>query len=193
MRGKIRSVSGVEAIASIGLAGKDWYTDARLQIDEVCRLGGFGRADFTGVLAVTSPVVAVRRNIRITLAKMVHGVRLPGTMGRVMTAADAWLDSRVMSGPKVTAFYSALMGCDDDIVWDSHMIAAMGVSIFRFNPTTRRECDRVVMAVSRRLGLTPLQCQAVIWTGWRGIQGYKYAGYPVLEEYLSYVGVRELA
>lgn len=191
MRGKIRNARGVETIARAGLIGRDWYTDARVQIDEVCRLGGFDRADFTGVLAVTSPVVSVRRNIRITLAKMIHGIRLSGTMGRVMSAADSWLDCRTMSGPKVSAFYEALMGCDDNIVWDSHMIVAMGVDINRFNATTRNECDRVVRVVAKRLDLTPLQCQAVIWTGWRGIQGYNYAGFPVLDEYLAYTKVEE--
>jgi hypothetical protein len=193
MRGKIRNAVGIEAIATVGIGGAGWYDDARYQIRTVCELGGWDTPLFTGVLAVTSPRCTVRRNIRITLHRLVNGVVPKGTMGAIARAADNWIDRRVISGPKVSAFYTALMGCDDGIVWDTHMINAFGIELTRFNGSARGECERILRIVAKRLNLTPLQAQAAVWCGWRSILGYNYSGFPVIDEYRAFVDNAALA
>jgi hypothetical protein len=182
----MRNELAIEGLARLGYDGRHWYEDGRKQIEYVCNAEGWDRRDFTAILAVTSPRCVVRRNIRLTLHWMKFGKLPVGTMKSITRACVNWRDSNAISGPKVSVFFDALYGNDDCIVWDTHMFRAFaGKDNFRKKELAKAES--ILRAVAVTLDLTPCQCQAAVWAGWRQLEGWNRSDYPVCEEWLNFV------
>jgi hypothetical protein len=116
---------------------------------------------------------------------MNKGVLPKGTMRGIVTAATNFEEHRIISGPKVSAFYANLTGDDDCITWDSHMFNAfVGRLNMRVKELARAEA--ILREVAVELDLTPCQCQAAVWAGWRCLEGWNPAEFPVIEEWSNY-------
>lgn len=185
----MRNEIAIETLVRAGWTGRFWYESARSEIAAVATLARFDRNDFAAILAATSPRCVVRRNIRLALSWMINGELPKGTMKSITNACERWTESKEFGpySPKVSAFYKVLSGCDETIVWDTHMIQAF-VGRDKIRKTELTKAESRLRSVARDLDLTPCQCQAAIWAGWRGIQGWTRSDYPVLEEYSRFIG-----
>ena len=68
-------------------------------------------------------------------------------------------------GPKTGPFARALAGAEDAVVLDAWMARALKIDQAKFaNKRIHRKCSDRVRAVAARLGWTPAQTQAAIWT-----------------------------
>ena len=182
----MRNVIAIAGLARLGYDGRNWYNDARREIEYVSRAEGWNSSYFAGILAATSPRCVVRRNIRLGLEWM-HTRKLPkGTMKSIVTAATNFDATGKVSGPKVSAFYENLTGNDDCITWDTHMFMAfVGRQSMRVKELARAES--ILREVAVELDLTPAQCQAAIWAGWRCLEGWNRSDFPVIEEWFNYI------
>jgi len=180
----MRNIRTLLPLAIAGINGRNWYDHAGWEIDKVCRMADWCPRRFVGVLAVTSPRCSVVRNIRIALFAMHHN-RLPtGIMGSIHASYNNFVQTGEINGQKTSAFYKALLGCNDSVVLDVWMAYALGVEQSTFTRQSGRVvANRRIRAVATELGITPAQCQASIWTGQRKASGYNYSGFNVFREY----------
>lgn len=183
---RMTSVDVLVKYARDGYHGRDWYVDATRDIDRVSRDAGWDCSDFAGILAVTSPRCAVRRNIRLGLHVMKVGVLPDGVMRSIHTSVRNFQVKGEINGPKTYAFYNALMGCADSVVLDVWMAYALGVDqkLFPRKDVQSKAVARV-KRVARVMGISPAATQACIWTGYRARAGFAYLNYPVWEEYCA--------
>ena len=180
------SVDRLVSHACNGLHARHWYRDAVAQIDHVCWLEGWDRDEFTGVLAVTSPRCSVVRNIRMTLHFMKHRNDRVVPMKGIRKSLHKWLDRRVIDGPKTSAFYSNLSGCPDAVTLDVWMAYALGIDQTEFSRVANRaKAIGRVVAVGERLGITPAESQACIWTGYRSAAGRNDSPMSIASEYFA--------
>jgi hypothetical protein len=178
----MRTCKLLERYALAGAHGRDWYGDTRDAVVELAGVLHVTPEYLAGVLAITSPRVHVVRNITLTVAYISRG-SLEGTLPGVQAALAHFEDTGEIRGPKTSAFARALMGDGDAIVLDVWMARALNVDQARLGGVTvRREAERRVRRVARRLGWTPAEVQAAIWTHWvethrdsRGRRTYKEA------------------
>lgn len=186
MTSKMTSVDKLVSVACEGLHGRFWYRDAAAQIDYVSRLEGWDRDVFAGVIATTSPKCSVVRNIRLSLHFMrFQDIRVV-PLKDVRTSVLRFLCGKGISGPKTSAFYNNLSGCPNSVALDVWMSYALGVdqTDFRRADNRSKAISRIV-GVARRLGVTPAEAQAAVWTGYRARSGYSQSPFSVAKEYFS--------
>lgn len=157
--------------AEAGLDGADWYDRGQREIAEVCEVEGWDPERFTDTLAILSPQVSVRRNVRLALQYNGTGRLLDNVMGNVRRSLARYNDTGEIGGAKVSAFAAALKGDREAIVLDTWMARALLVAEFepslaklRRKATRELACKRI-RAVAKRIGLCPRDCQAAIWAG----------------------------
>jgi hypothetical protein len=151
--------------ARVGERGRHWYRDARAQIGTVCERNLWDTDKFTAILAVTSPRVAVRRNIRTTFKYMLGDDWTNGTIRSVRTSVKTWEDSGVIKGPKTGAFYRNLSGCNDSICLDTWMAYAFCVDKGKVNYVgIGGQIKTIIRSVATTLGWAHCEVQAAIWT-----------------------------
>ena len=157
--------------AEAGLDGADWYDRGQDQIADLCNREGWSVKRFTDTLAILSPQVSVRRNIRLAIQYNATGRLLSNVMGGVRRSLDVYNATGKVSGPKVSKFAAALQGDRSAIVLDTWMarallVAELDPSLAKLRRVATRElaCKRI-KAVAKRLNLCPRDCQAAIWAG----------------------------
>jgi hypothetical protein len=152
-------------LALMGHRFKDWYSKARQSIAAVCAIKGWPEDKFIKVLAVTSPRMSVRRNMRVTLQYMESGV-LPKDVTRSTRAALVHLEETdEIRGPKTSQFAAALFGADDPIVLDTWMAAAFEIDQKLFaNKGVREQAETRIRKAAQHLTWTNAQTQAAIWS-----------------------------
>lgn len=172
-------------LARIGRDYHDWYSRAQREIQTVCEIENWGLNTFVDILAITSPRVAVRRNVRVTLQYMQTGVLFSNTMRNVSSAIDYWKAENELRGPKTEAFRRALLGDMSAIVLDVHMANAFRIDQKMFGRrAVQVTCFRKVQHVARKLRLSPRDTQACIWAGaYRELNGTLAPYFPILSEY----------
>jgi len=183
---KMTSVDKLVPIACEGLHGRFWYRDAAAQIDYVSWLEGWDRDVFAGVIAATSPRCSVVRNIRMSLHFMhFHNIRVVPMKG-IRTSVLRFIGGRGITGPKTSAFYNNLSGCPNSVTLDVWMSYALGIDQTDFSRAANRSkaIGRIV-GVARRLGVTPAEAQAAVWTGFRARSGYNQSPFSVASEYFA--------
>ena len=152
-------------LAIDGRRGRSWYTDARRQIQAVCERNRWDVSRFVGILAVTSPRVAVRRNIRTTYHYMLGDDWTDGTIRSVRTSVATYETTGRILGPKTSAFYRCLMGCGESIVLDTWMAYAFGVPQAKINQVAvSRPIKATIGYAAYVLGWSNAEVQAAIWT-----------------------------
>jgi len=153
-----------------------WYDVAREVAESLAVGTPYSVEQCAAVLAITSPSVLWRRNCevsRIIIAAHLAGIphsdlglcRNHRTVVSAYRALDG--DLSAVSGPKVTAFFAAIMGDPHAVTLDRHCFkAAIGVE--RCGPVLRRSVDAAYRAAAAAVGVTPREMQATVWVAWRG-------------------------
>jgi len=178
----------VHKLALSGLEFATWYDKARGEIETVCTFEEWNVSRFSDTLAILSPRVAVRRNVRATLAYVGQNVHFPTTMRNVRTSLRTYENTGIIGGNKVPFFARALRGDRQAITLDTWMAYALqnvetpSIKLFSRKATFASAC-KLVQSVSGMLGLCPRDTQATIWAGTFRQTGRIPPFYPILEEY----------
>jgi hypothetical protein len=120
-------------------------------------------------MAITSPDAQLSTNVRWTEAACRNGGRTAGRypadqLPKIRAALESKRPGRYATGPKVGAFYRAIMGCPDHLVIDRWASFAAGGPRDKVPPAAlRREIERAYRAVAARVGETVRDFQAVVW------------------------------
>lgn len=161
----MRSVQHLMTLARKGWAHRGWYKEAggelRLAAARLCVDSQY----LIDILAVTSPRMAVRRNIRVTLRYVKDGT-LPNDVTRSTRAAlSHYEDTGEIRGPKTSAFAAALKGDGGAVVLDTWMARALGVPQDKLSRKGVREsAARRVRHGAHLMGIEPAEFQAAVWS-----------------------------
>lgn len=152
-------------------AGVTWYRAARKTARRLARARGCTLARAAGVIAALSPRLTWSYNVIAADAVLARVARVPGVFranlakGRAIAAGAAPLS--VLSGPKVRAFYAALMGSPDAAVVDVWIARAAGIE----GALTPKQYAQVAQALrmgADEVGQTTSAFQAATWVSIRG-------------------------
>jgi hypothetical protein len=159
--------------AIAGQSGRRWYVDSRRSIRRWCKQNNqpFGRV--CDLFALFSPRVPVTRCTRLTQHYALTGDFAADTLPSVRRSVEIYEETGVINGPKTGPFSRALRGSRRAVVIDVWMCRALGIDHVHYGDriTLRRTCDRVILRVSRKIGWTPTETQAAIWTGYLVLRG----------------------
>lgn len=161
----LSSVDTIERLAWAGRDGRAWYQSARREIMLAAGMMGTSAKRLAALLSLFSPRVQVSRSIRLAFTYARTGTFPPGTIGSVQAAVLHYENTGEIRGPKTGPFAAALLGDPDAIVLDTWMAKAFRVpqqKIATKNVSTR--CKRRIRKVAERLGWTPAEVQAAVWT-----------------------------
>lgn len=151
------------------LYGLDWYTRARRTATTLALEYGRRTETVAAIMACVSQQVTWQHAQVLTVAAL-HGRRVPhytqiqAKVARLLAGESPWY---VLRGPKIRAFYHAIMGQRSAVVLDSWMIRAA---------TGRRTCTAkqyknlaaTLRSEARAANLSPADFQAIVWCKVRG-------------------------
>jgi len=177
----------------LALANQDaisWYADAQREIETICQLENWRSDYFTGILAVTSPRVACRRNIRIALQYCGTGRFLSNVMRTIKKSVATFEESGEILGPKTSAFAAALRGDPHAVVLDVHMANLLGV---RQSIAFRRKGEiahwtTTIRETAAACGMEARAAQACLWFGHKRAIGENPEAFPIVAEYNNWIG-----
>jgi len=170
---RMASVGTLTKMAEAGVEGRHWYRTAKKAVAESARQLGVDTKEFAEVLALFSPRVSVRRNIRMAIhyfrareAGLTGDERFPhDSMRGVRSSVRHWEKTGEIRGPKTGPFARAIAGDADAVVLDVWMARAFGVDQKRFSNTPVRErAQGRIRKAAEQLGWTPAETQAAVWT-----------------------------
>jgi hypothetical protein len=117
------------------------------------------------LLSVFSPRLQVLRSIRLTLEYIETGIVPSGVMRGTRAALEHYESTGEIRGPKTGPFARALRGDESAIVLDVWMAKAFGIPQTKLTgKAVAARCKGRIRTVARRLGWTPAETQAAIWT-----------------------------
>jgi len=161
---RMASVDTLFALAIAGVDGRNWYAAAREDIRVIAERFDETPSHVASVLAVTSPRISVRVNARMTLRYLNNGDRT-GMTRSVRASLEHYEDHGEIRGPKTEAFAANLSGDESRVVLDIWMCRALGIEQAALvRPAVYAAAAERVRRVAVRLGWTPAQTQAAIWT-----------------------------
>ena len=160
----MRSANHLCNLANEAMDWSQWYAYAKRDIEHVCELKQWDFNRFVDVLAITSPRVAVVRNIRAAMYYMATEKFVSGTIKNTRLAMEHYEETGEIRGLKTSAFARALKGDLDAIVLDVWMSKAFEIDQDRFrNKKVRGECERRVCRAARACKIRPAELQAASW------------------------------
>ncbi len=159
--------------------GRAWYDAARREARKLSRETGYTLGQAAAVIAITSPDAQLSTNLDWARA-ILDGKRralLDGTPRRFAgrypkdqlpkvcrVLMDRHRPGRHATGPKVSAFYRAIMGATDDLVVDRWASFAAGGAKDRApSPRERRTIERAYRQVASEAGENLRDFQAIVW------------------------------
>jgi len=152
--------------------GRQWYAqgEARRFVRAIAHEHALTIAQAAGITAAYSPHAAWGSN-KTTVRRFLASPTVPLGLGRSYRQACAILAGarplNVLTGPKVRAFYAALMGDKSAVVVDLwHTRAALGHD--RLTTARRAAITEATRTVAAEFGDYPRDCQAIIWCSIRG-------------------------
>lgn len=157
---------------AVRTAGVQWYRDARATARRLARAHGCSLATAAGVIAALSPRLTWAYNV--VAADLVLGAaeRVPGVfranLAKSRAIAEGARPLTVLSGPKVRAFYRALMGDTSAAVVDVWTARAAGVDPEGLSPQLYAQVARALRMGADEVGTTTTSLQAVAWVAVRG-------------------------
>ena len=182
------------ASASEVVAGKTWYVTARDIANELAHRYEINEACVTGVIAALSPRNKWDRNILdaenliaafvsggLEAAKEVKVCTFGKNKDKALTILNGCLATdedvlAVLSGPKLSEFYSCIRGLDDVCIdghaysiWFGERIALKDVP--SIGKKIRQQIKKDYLAVAEANGLTGFEVQAITWVAHRRIHG----------------------
>lgn len=149
--------------------GKAWYTYARSVARKLARAFKVTLARAAGVLAALSPRVHWVHNVALARANLAghepKGLRDNWYKASRITNGERPL--KVLSGPKVRAFYRAIMGDETAVVVDTWMVEAAGWTA-SLTPRAYELIARATTHAAEVARTTPTRLQAGVWVTVRG-------------------------
>ena len=174
--------------------GVNWYPQAKKAAAIMAERYGIHTHEAAGVIAALSPRNRWERNLQ-DAENLIAAFAAAGAEGcatvkvctfsgnkakaiRILSAGcitDADV-IKILSGPKLTEFYSCIVGISDVCI-DGHAYAIwFGERVTLANVPSigvklRREIKRDYRQAAEILGVSPAECQAVTWCAWRRLFG----------------------
>lgn len=160
--------------------GLQWYDDALQRTQKIAPQHSVETA--AGVVAALSPMTGWSTNLK-NAAKLtaLHAAGEPmptSGYGFKRNTAKAWRilagehPLQVLSGPKVTAFYHNILGCNEHVTVDRWAIRIAYGDPNGVTSVAKREYDRIATAfrvVAAELGIPARHLQAATWVYFRRV------------------------
>lgn len=153
-------------LAIQGAEGRYWYHHANRHLQHVSNKMDVTPQRFADILALTSPRVSVKRNIKHAIKYLTTGTHNHDVMGTIRRSVEVYEDTGEIRGPKTSAFARALMLDEHALVLDVWMARALNVDQkIVNNKSVAKEITRRVNKACKLLGdnWTPAQLQAAVW------------------------------
>ena len=192
----VQNILSVYNLASSAdtVTGINWYPQAKKAAAIMAERYGIHTHEAAGVIAALSPRNRWERNLQ-DAENLIAAFAAAGAEGcatvkvctfsgnkakaiRILSAGcitDADV-IKILSGPKLTEFYSCIVGISDVCI-DGHAYAIwFGERVTLANVPSigvklRREIKADYRQAAEILGVTPAECQAVTWCAWRRLFG----------------------
>ena len=161
-----------EAPEATRAAGREWYPAAAAQSRAIARGAGISRHRAAGIIAALSPRAQWAVNLAWA-AKVAAAATCPAVHTRD-ARAKAWAirtgerPLSVLRGPKVRAFYRAIMGDTGSVVLDVWAMRAMGDDRQPRPGADYARCAELYRRAAERCGESPRDFQAIVWLQLRG-------------------------
>lgn len=153
--------------------GRRWYPLARRRLRELAQRHERPFAQVVAVFSILSPAAQLTTCLHWTdevLAGVRMGGRYPNMQGpKVERALATRYPGRHVTGPKVSAFYRALMGDTSALVIDRWTARAAGwdASKHAIPVTVQREIEETYRAAAAEVGERVREFQAITWLALR--------------------------
>lgn len=152
------------------IQGSRWYPEARATIRGMARRHWYSEATVAGVVAALSPRLHWCRNLQVAERVLTSGTSTGVFKANLHKAAAILSGARplkILSGPKVRAFYRALVGQRTSVVIDVWMARVAGLTTSLTGQVYAKLADALT-ALAKRFGVTPADAQAILWVTARG-------------------------
>ena len=155
--------------------GAGWYTMAQREAMRMARKHGTTLHRAAGVIAALSPQLQWGVNLRVAEQVLEYGEAREGCLRsseeKAVRIQRGERPLAVLGGPKVRAFYRAMLGDSDAAVLDTWMFYALGwpEGGTKSGAHYERAADALREA-ARRVDLSVPQFQAIVWWHVRGVK-----------------------
>jgi hypothetical protein len=186
---RIASVETIVKLALAGQSGRNWYSHAASQVEQAAELLNCEAAYFADILAILSPRVSVKRNLRFAVRYVETGQFAPDIMRGIRAGIAHYHATGEIRGPKTAPFAAALKRDYSAIVLDVWMAKAFGIPQAAFsNKGTHAKCCKRIASAAKRLGWQNAEVQAAVWTAIVKASGRKPGQFNLVE--ISLFGAR---
>lgn len=157
-----------QASPAIRRRGRSWYPETNRRLREIAVKTGSTPAQAAAVFAIVSPAVQLVTALNWTeeiLRGERMGGRYPNMQGpRIEAALATRYPVSAITGPKVNAFYRAIIGDTDALVLDRWAAFAAGHERGRDIPrAVWRKLEAAYRAAAAACGETVRAFQAIVW------------------------------
>lgn len=159
-----------DAPRDVRKAGERWYARAKREARQLAKRYDVSVEQAAAVIAVLSQRQRWQRNLELA-EQALAGERVTGIFAHqrvkleLLSMGEPPAD--VLRGPKITAFYHAIMGDMNSVVLDTWMLDTMN----RPQGVTAKQYERLaemLRAQAADAGVAPAVFQAVVWCQVRG-------------------------
>ena len=158
--------------------GAEWYPKAWNECQQISKAHGISAQRAAAVMAVTSPRARWSKNLQATRAIVEDSFRpvykrranygiLTKNGAKGLAVMSEHFYSRLVTGPKVSAFYANIVGRTDLVTVDSLMSKAAGYGS-DVSPKIRGEVTEACENLATVFDTNPRDMQAAIWIAYRG-------------------------
>lgn len=165
-----------------------WYQDAYRIACDLAQKHNTQTERVAGIIAALSPLKRWDKNIELA-DDLLSGRKVGHTKNMVNKAhkvneCDIADIPKILNGNKITDFYNNIINptCENRVTIDRHaiMIAMGGVHLSKQDLISLSNTDKRYTAIAdayrraaKKLGVRPLEVQAVTWVVWRKIKAYR--------------------
>lgn len=152
--------------AGLAVHGQHWYRREGRALKTFAWQEGINPNRFIDLIALFSPRIQLKRDLRNTLFYVRTGGFAHDVMRNVKIAVQHYEKTAEIRGLKCGAFARALKGDNEAVVLDTHMAGILGLDqkIFGTKSGYGYGVQRI-MKYARRCGLAPAETQAALWCG----------------------------